>query len=100
MDLIFEEISNREYKIKGQDSKITITLGKPQKNPKASDYYCPYKISAFNKEEVRKIFGVDGFQAMHLALKIIDAELRGIIQKKAMELEWDGGKFGESTFPE
>ena len=100
MDLIFEEISYREYKIKGQDSKISITLGKPQKNPSTFDYYCPYKINIFNKEEVRKIFGVDGFQAMHLALKTIDAELRGIIQKKSIELEWDGGDFGELAFPE
>lgn len=100
MKIIFEEIVRREYTVKGKEEKIVVALGKPRHNSKTDDYCCPYKIFYFGKEETRQIFGIDGFQATHLALKTIDAELRGIIQRKSIELEWDGGNFGESTFPE
>ena len=100
MKLKFEEIAYREYSIKGQKDRISVAIGKPQKLPNSSDFFCPYKLTAFNKEDIRNIFGIDGFQAIHLAFKTIDAELRRIIQKKSVELEWAGRSFSDLTFPE
>lgn len=99
MEIVFEEIANREYSVKGQLDKILVAIGKPQKFSNSTDYYCPYKIIAFGKEDVRQIFGADAFQAINLALKTVDAELRRIVKKKSVELKWLGGSFTDSPFP-
>ena len=100
MEPIFEEIASREYRIKGRNEKVVVSLGKPQKISQASDYYCPYKISISSQETVKKIFGVDGFQAIYLTFRIIDSELQNIVKNKSIELDWDGGPFGKLSFPE
>ena len=58
----------------GSKREILVMLGKPQRFP-GSDCYCPYQIVGFSTQNVRYGAGVDGFQALQLALRQIATEL-------------------------
>jgi hypothetical protein len=66
---------------------VVVTLGVPQAVP-GSDWGCPLQITGLNTtwRRPRYVFGIDGLQALHLAMKCADAVLRS----SKVKLEWLG----------
>jgi hypothetical protein len=66
---------------------VVVTLGVPQAVP-GSDWGCPLQITGLNTSWRRPkyVFGIDGFQALHLAMQGAGVVLESAKQK----LEWLG----------
>lgn len=79
---------------------IIVLMGKPEKFPDHTDYYCPYQIKGFGRDTVMAIGGVDAFQAIQLALGTIRAELEVIEKNSGGRLTWDAGAEGDLGFAE
>ena len=66
---------------------VVITLGVPQPVP-GSDWGCPLQIAGLNTiwRRPKYVFGLDGLQALHLAMKCADA----VLLSSKLKLEWLG----------
>jgi hypothetical protein len=66
---------------------VVVTLGVPRAVP-GSDWGCPLQITGLNTtwRRPRYVFGIDGLQALHLAMKCADQ----VLQSAKLELEWLG----------
>jgi uncharacterized protein DUF6968 len=66
---------------------VVVTLGVPQAVP-GSDWGCPLQITGLNTtwRRPKYVFGIDGLQALHLAMKCADA----VLQSTKLKLEWLG----------
>lgn len=64
----------------GSQSRVTITLGVPVPDPldPGRTWACPYEIAAFGGVEARAMLGMDGFQALILAIHTLPSELRAL----------------------
>jgi len=66
---------------------VVVTLGVPQAVP-GSDWGCPLQITGLNTiwRKPKYVFGIDGLQALHLAMKCADA----VLQSVKLKLAWLG----------
>ena len=66
---------------------VVVTLGVPQAVP-GSDWGCPLQITGVNTiwRKPKYVFGIDGLQALHLAMKCADA----VLQSVKLKLAWLG----------
>ena len=74
---------------------VVLTIGVPQPVP-GSDWGCALQITGLNTSWRRPkyVFGIDGLQALHLAMKCATA----VLTSAKPELEWFGKK-GELMLP-
>ena len=72
----------------GSKREISVLLGKPRRFPESDDCYCPYQIVGFSTQNVRYGAGVDGFQAVQLALRQIATELGLRNNSEDGQLSW------------
>jgi len=75
--------------------RVVLTIGVPQPVP-GSDWGCAVQITGLNSEwrRPRYVFGIDGLQALHLAMKCATATLSSV--KSELELF---GQRGELMLP-
>ena len=68
---------------------VVLTLGVPQRVP-GSDWGCALQITGLKTiwRRPRYVFGIDGLQALHLAMKCAT----GVLTSAKPELEWFGQK--------
>ena len=66
---------------------VVLTIGVPQPVP-GSDWGCALQITGLNTEwrRPRYVFGIDGLQALHLAMKCAGA----VLESPKLKLEWLG----------
>lgn len=66
---------------------VVLTLGVPQPVP-GSDWGCPVQITGLNTtwRRPRYVFGIDGLQALHLAMQCAGA----LLESAKLRLEWLG----------
>lgn len=66
---------------------VVLTIGVPRAVP-GSDWGCPLQITGLNTtwRRPKYVFGIDGLQALHLAMKCVDA----VLQSAKLKLEWLG----------
>ena len=66
-----------------------LTIGVPQPVP-GSDWGCPLQITGLNTNwrRPRYVFGIDGLQALHLAMRCADA----VLESAKPKLAWLGEK--------
>jgi hypothetical protein len=64
---------------------VVVTLGVPQAVP-GSDWGCALQITGLNSiwRRPKYVFGIDGLQALHLAMKCAEA----VLQSAKLKLEW------------
>jgi hypothetical protein len=69
--------------------RVVLTIGVPQPVP-GSDWGCAVQITGLKPiwRRPKYVFGIDGLQALHLAMKYADATL----ESAKPELEWFGQK--------
>lgn len=98
-----EIIAERELLLSGPEAgsarTVRVVLGKPQPFPDSPDYYCPYQIKGIGDEKIRHMGGVDGIQAIQLALQTLGAELQALNQRLNGKLRWNGNREGSLGFP-
>jgi hypothetical protein len=79
------------------ERQLLVSIGKPQETPGVTgEFYCPIQMNGFGDDEaVQAICGVDGFQAIELALRFIGYRLMDINAKSGGRLRWQFGDNGE-----
>lgn len=67
--------------------RVVLTIGVPQPVP-GSDWGCALQITGLNTDwrRPRHVFGIDGLQALHLAMKCAGA----VLESAKLKLEWLG----------
>ena len=62
------------------EHQLLVSIGKPEETPDGGgEFYCPIQTNGFGDDEfVQAIFGVDGFQAIELAMRFIGYRLTDI----------------------
>jgi hypothetical protein len=77
--------------------EVMVSIGKPAEAPGGTgEFYCPIQTFGLdNNDLVTAIFGVDGFQAIELALRFIAYRLADINAKSGGTLRWEFGDDGQ-----
>ena len=70
--------------------EVRVTIGKPAETPDvAGEFCCPIQTTGLGDDEfVTATYGVDGFQAIELALRFIGWQLAEINAKNGGRLRW------------
>src|SRR6266498_1404611 len=81
--------------------KILVKMGKPYPLPNAlgDDHYCPVQITGIGSEKVTHAAGVDAFQSLELALKMIGSKLAFLNREHHNQLRWECDEEGGLGFP-
>ena len=66
---------------------LHVTIGVPRRLPQR-DWYCPVRLKGLDGKK-RRIFGVDAWQALILALKYVEINLRHEV-RNGLRLYWLG----------
>lgn len=69
-------------------SELLVEIGAPRPFDDGTGWYCPYRIGG-EGSRIGWIGGVDGVQALRLAIRVIGAELQGLVNS-GQHLTWDG----------
>jgi hypothetical protein len=91
------EIVSKEFHFRETDGPIPIVakLWKPVPEEEGSGpWVCLYAVEGLH-EGIRAIYGVDGMQALILALKIIKSELDSLDEKNPGKLFWGDEPYGK-----
>ncbi len=90
-----EVIAVRRLSWEGEPNReVLVSIGKPAEAPDGQgEFYCPIHTAGLGNDEiVTAIFGVDGFQAIELALRFIGWRLDDINSKNGHRLRWLDGQ--------
>jgi hypothetical protein len=91
-------IGTRDLDLDGKRA-ATVIVGAPQKHPEG-DYFCAYQITGIGDERIRYAMGIDGLQALQLALKKIGTDLYTSPEARGGRLLWFGQTVqGDLGFP-
>ena len=102
LESVGEIIAERKLSVVGNPAiEVSVRMGKPQQLPDAvyGDQFCPVQIIGVGREQVKYAAGVDGFQAIELAMRLIGSELWLIKRDFGVQLRWDGDEKGDLGFP-
>lgn len=94
-------IANRELLYSDREhgtQSVQVLLGAPVESPLGGEWYCPWRILGIGHEQVRAAYGVDSFQCLQLALKMIGASLHALAVGGA-QIAWMCGEPGDFGFP-
>lgn len=92
-NIIAERLIDVLYK-DGSKSDIKIKLGTPSNIPESNDVFAPYLIEYAGNSRFLYAVGIDGFQALQLAMKMIVADLESLQDKHNLEFFFGGQKIG------
>jgi hypothetical protein len=81
------KIAARRVFMSPKGKPVVLTIGVPQPVP-GSDWGCAVQITGLNTSwrRPRHVFGIDGLQALHLAMKCAGA----VLESAELKLEWLG----------
>jgi hypothetical protein len=81
--------ARRVFQVPGRRRHVVLTLSVPQPVP-GSDWGCAVQITGLKTSwsRPRYVFGIDGLQALHLAMQCAAA----VLESTDVELEWLGQK--------
>ena len=94
LNSVGEIFAYRDLLVSGSDKRVRVSIGKPEQFPDETDYYCPYQITGLGRQRVSYAGGIDGVQALILALEIIGAKLYTSKEAKGRLLSWEGATNG------
>jgi hypothetical protein len=92
LDTLGDVIAKRELFVRDNPSRrIVVMMGKPQLWEGGPDHLCPILIVGVGDEKIRSARGVDAFQSMELAFKLIAIQLKAIRRGCSVDLcRWEG----------
>lgn len=100
MSTIGNELATRSLTL--GDKEVTVTIFTPSSSEKyGGDCVCYYKIVGIaGMEESKRAIGIDGMQALFLALQRIGTDLYTSAEWRSGLLLWEGGRvIGDLGFP-
>jgi len=59
----------------GESREIVVRIGKPAPSLNRADFACEYQIEGLGENKIRRIYGIDAFQSLHLTLRFISTML-------------------------
>lgn len=74
----------------GGQAQVRVLIGEPQRIPDSSDCFCPYRVVGLADDTVRYTEGVDGAQAIYLAMEAVGSLLAATPEGRAGKLTWYG----------
>lgn len=79
---------------------VEIALHAPKVDEHGS-YYCEFSLNGLSwTGKVRRAYGIDGLQALYLALQSVGSDLDALQQVEGYDLKWIGETFpGDLGFP-
>jgi hypothetical protein len=86
-----EVIAVRRLSWEGSPNReVLVSIGKPAETPGVTEeFYCPIQTTGLGNDEfVTAIFGIDGLQAIELAVRFIRHRLADINAKNGGCLRW------------
>jgi hypothetical protein len=72
----------------GSKFEVRIMLGIPANIPGSRDIYVPYQIDHSGQSRSWYAAGIDGFQALQLAMKMILIEIESLEREKGINVVW------------
>src|ERR1051325_8632364 len=102
IDNIGEVIAVRKLLLSRGDAgnrTVVVKLGMPRQFPDSTDYYAPFQITGIGSGKLKYAGGVDAFQAIQLAMKMIGAYLSWATSEGLGDLSWEGGDKDDLGFP-
>lgn len=67
---------------------VTVRMGKPERSPDRSDFYCEVQISGLDNEVETRIYGLDAFQSLQLSVRFISTILNHYRQQGRGSIYW------------
>jgi hypothetical protein len=89
-------IAERRFSVSGDGAEVVVQLGAPSFED-STGCYCPWRILGLGSERIRFSAGVDGFQALQLAMPMIGVTLKCRAEEAGVELFWSGEGYGLPT---
>ena len=83
-------IAERRIDLDGGSREIRVLIGAPRPIPGSTDCFCPYQVVGLADETVRYTEGVDGAQAIYLAMEAVGTALASSAEGRAGRLSWYG----------
>ena len=77
----------------GGRREVRVLIGEPQPIPDSTDCFCPYQIVGLSDDTVRYTEGVDGAQAIYIAMECVGTLLAATPEARSGRLTW----YGERT---
>ena len=104
LDTIGDVIATRRlFHASNATTTVIVKMGKPQPLPDAigNEHYCPIQITGLGSERVKHATGMDAFQSIELALKLIGIEVAVLNRQCGGELRWwdSDERLGNLGFP-
>ena len=97
---ISEPVAVRTILLLGDPPRqISVVIGNPRPSEGSGDYSCPYQVKGLGNGTIRYVVGIDGVQALQLAMRAIGALLYFSPEGKKGLLKWDGDDAGDLGFP-
>lgn len=95
---IIAKRSLKAVDINGNEVEIQVLLGEPNKILDSIDIFAPYQIEYLDKKRLWYAVGIDGFQALHLAMKMIWVEIEVLERNCKIRLLFNRDKNGNLGF--
>ncbi len=86
-------IASRDYETQFGD-RVRVTLGCPYRESEGGDFWCDYAIDGLGTSISHKVAGIDGVQAILLAMYSAAAHLV-VANEKGHGVSWVGSKTGD-----
>jgi hypothetical protein len=102
LESVGEVIATRTLKLvqdQGAASEVLVLVGKPQRLPDHTDFYCPYQIKGAGSDKVRYACGIDPLQALLLTLSTLGVEIEVLNKSLGGRLRWEFGEKRSLGFP-
>lgn len=91
-------IASRWLDLDGERA-IRIVMDAPREDARG-DSSCRVQILGLGEDHVRTVWGVDGFQALELAFRMVGAILETCDEGRSGRIRWEGGSGpGDVGFP-
>jgi hypothetical protein len=79
--------------VNGDRREVRVLIGAPTPIPDSPDFFCPYQVVGLDDPTVRYTEGVDGAQALYLAMESVGTLLASTVEARTGQLTW----YGESA---
>jgi hypothetical protein len=70
----------------GEPGIVVVRLGKPRPFPDASGFYSPFEVVGLGDHKIRYAAGVDAFQSLQLAFRMISSLLHQYSREPSVEM--------------
>lgn len=90
---LVDPIAERRYDLTtaaGDRPSVWLKLDRPREFPDAEGYFCGYQVTGLSKPLAGHAGGVDGIQALYLAMEMVLMRLVATPEYRARQLTWHG----------